>query len=83
MDYETLKHFYAKTVGDCLVEVLESLDRETILSLAESRAAELISEIKDILNDPALDDPECFQRIEAIVEAFSRYGIDTTRHDWG
>ncbi len=41
---------------------------------------ELIEQIRDILNDDTLTDPECFYRIEALVDAFADVGLYTTRH---
>ena len=38
--------------------------------------------IRRVLNDGELDDPECFRRVEAIVNALEANGIHTTRHDF-
>ena len=40
------------------------------------------SEIKAILDDDTLEDPECFHRIDAMVGAFGAKGLYTPRHDW-
>jgi len=79
----TLKQLYAKAIGDLALDYLEARHGEFDYPLAESKAAKLISGIQTILNDEALDDPECFQRIERIVELFHAAGLNTTRHDWG
>ena len=40
--------------------------------------------IQEILKDPALEDEECFAKIEAIVSLFEEMGSDCgSRHDFG
>ncbi len=63
---------YMKEMGD-----LKELERKT-----ESKALQVLEEIRRVLNDDSLDDKECFQRIEAIVDTMEANGIHTTRHDW-
>lgn len=46
----------------------------------DSDAVDLIKEIKAILDDPALDDPECFLRIDSIVRAFHAHSLTACRH---
>ena len=42
-----------------------------------------ICKIRQIIADPALDDPDCFRKIEEIVSALNAFGIDTgSRHDF-
>jgi len=48
----------------------------------ESKALQVLEEIRCILDDSSLDDPECFHRIESIVNTLEANGIHTTRHDW-
>lgn len=58
---------------------------ETIRRIAqetEKKAIEVLEEIRRVLNDDSLEDPECFQRIEAILTALENAGIFTSRHDW-
>ena len=61
---------YAKTIGE-----------ETMASKVDSEAVRILSEIKKVLDDPGLDDPECFYRIDAIVDAFHQAGLSTRRHE--
>ena len=64
-------------------EVLSHLDPQNLVREAQSEAINLLEEIKQILDDGSLKDQERFQRIEAVVTAFQRYGIPTARHDFG
>lgn len=83
MSDPTLKQIYAKAIGDLAIDYMEAKYGEFGYPLAESKAAKLISDIKTILDDEALDDPQCFQRIDAIVDMFHAAGLNVTRHDWG
>ena len=43
-----------------------------------------LKKIKAVIEDPTLDDPECFERIEKIMEIFEELGSKIpTRHDFG
>lgn len=43
-----------------------------------------LCKIKEIIADPSLDDPACFQKIEAIVSTLESFDIHTGgRHDFG
>lgn len=64
-------------------EALKYMDRENLAQEADSEAIKILQEIQTVLDDDALDDPECFDRIERIVTAFHRHGIPTLRHDFG
>ncbi len=82
MNENIAKNLYKNALGELAVKYLESLEPQEIRPLAESEAVKLIAEIQGILNDETLEDPECFRRIDAIVDAFHARGIPTDRHDW-
>lgn len=48
--------------------------------MTELCTVQLLRRIKEILDDEALDDPTCFQRIDAIVSAWHEAGLETDRH---
>lgn len=83
MSDPTIKQMYAKAVGELVLNYVESVcalpEPETI----NHQAVRLIVKIKEILDDDTLDDPDCFRRIETIVELYHKAGIGTARHDWG
>ena len=75
-----IKDLCAKAIGDFVMRYLDTLSREEIAALAERNAVALLGQIKEILDDPTLDDPACFQRIDAIVTAWWDAGLATKRH---
>lgn len=79
-DEQTAKQLCANAIGKYIIMYLDSLAEGEIAALAESQALSLINQIREILDDQTLDDPTCFQRIDAIVDAFLASGIPTQRH---
>ena len=82
MGSDISRDMYAKTIGKLVLDYADTFQSFELLSTVESEALKLISEIRGVLNDDSLEDPECFRRIEALVKAFDERGIDTSRHDW-
>lgn len=72
----------AKAIGKQIMNFMRSGEEHKFAEQANSEAALILEKIRVILDDPALDDPECFQKIEAIVDIFNDAGISTSRHDW-
>lgn len=55
----------------------------TAQDLLESASYQALCQIRGILQDDALSDPECFQKIEAIVQVFEDLGSGCgSRHDF-
>lgn len=55
-----------------------------VAELVEMRSYQTLNRIKEILENDELDDPDCFQKIEAIVCAFEQIGSGGgNRHDFG
>lgn len=80
MDWSISEALTAQAIGR---EVLKYMGAEHFSSIVHSDAVQVLDQIQSVLDDDSLDDPECFQKIEAIVTAFQRYGISTPRHDFG
>ena len=79
------EELYVQSLG---WEVLRYLKREEekLLSLyreVDGEALRVLEEIRSVLDDDTLEDPDCFERIEAIVKTFYAHDISTNRHDWG
>ena len=75
-----LESLYAQTLGRELIKWAREYDPYLFSLQVNTEAVLLLKEIQSILDDETLDDPECFYRIDAIVCAFHRAGLDTTRH---
>ena len=75
-----LKQLYARAIGELVVQHLDTVGAQELARLAQGEAVKLICRIREILDDPTLQDGECFQRIDAIVSAFHAAGIPTRRH---
>ena len=55
-----------------------------LLPLLQSECYQALEQIKAVLANDQLDDPECFERIEKIVSIFEEMGSDGgNRHDFG
>ena len=62
----------------------ESISEEEISRAKKMRAYRLLCGIQEILQDDALQDPECFWRIERLVCLFEENGLSAgIRHDFG
>lgn len=66
------------------LEVTSPWSDETFVRVCEGKCYQMLSDIRDIIADDSVDDPECFLRIESIVSLFEREGISAgNRHDFG
>ena len=74
------EEYYIKVIGKAVLDYAKDYDIHEAARRMESAAMKLIEQIRDILNDDALADPECFYRIEALVNTFADAGLYTTRH---
>lgn len=53
-------------------------------ALVGEKCYRALEEIRDIIRDRSLTDPECYQKIEAIIRALEEVGSSGgVRHDWG
>lgn len=80
MEWTVSESLTALTIGRA---AMGCMDREALARAVNSPALELLEEIRKILNDERLDDPECFHRIDALVSAFRLQGVEVSRHDFG
>ena len=53
-----------------------------IYAAVDSRAVRIVEEIQRTLDDDTLDDPECFWKIERVMDVLEENWIGTSRHDW-
>ena len=58
--------------------------KELASQMVELECYRILLEIKEVIENEKLDDPECFERIEDILTVFERHGIACDfRHDFG
>lgn len=83
MESHTYEALVAQAIGR---EVLRYLRQEEplkrIAEESESKAVQVLREIQAVLDDDTLEDPECFQRIDAIVDLYNDNHMYTPRHDF-
>lgn len=82
MDSDILKNLYAQALGQEAAKYISALRPGDLAPLINREALSLLGEIKAVLDDGTLDDPQCFRRIEVLVDAFHAHGLPTNRHDW-
>jgi hypothetical protein len=84
MSLPIAESLYAQILGWELLNHLK--DEESNFSRRideiDSRALRILEEVRAILNDDTLDDPECLERIDRIVSLYYKNDIDTSRHNW-
>lgn len=77
---DVLEALYAQTLGREVLTYIKGSDPHLLNQQVCSKAVELLAEIKEILDDCTLDDSDCFQKIEAIVQVFQNGGLTVDRH---
>lgn len=70
----------AQAIGWDFLRYAKQYDIHDLARQVDSDAVALIKEIKTILDDHTLDDPDCFLRVDAIVRSFHVRGLSTDRH---
>lgn len=76
--YQVLSELAARESLEILVRTPE------VLKIVESRCYRALDEIKAVIRDDGLTDPECFAKIEKIVCVFEELGSGcASRHDFG
>lgn len=80
MEPSILEELYAKAIGGEVLRYVKDYDPRILSQRVNSSAVALLEQILAALNDPALDDPQCVRRIQALVDAFAAAGVHTVRH---
>lgn len=81
LDSSLVDELWTRAVAQELLRFSRATGAEVMAGRVDSEAVRVLSEIKAALDDPDLDDPECFYRIDAIVSAFHQAGLSTRRHE--
>lgn len=83
MELTAQEELAARVIG---IETMKYLRQEEVLKkiilATDSEALRALEKIRCILEDEALDDPQRFRQIEAVVNVLETSGIGTVCHDW-
>ncbi len=82
MEISIRDELYARAIGWSVLTWLKEEHEEVLPRSLEGDAVRVLENIRTILDDNTLDDPDCCQRIELIVRTFYANGLQTSRHDW-
>ncbi len=75
---------YKEILLQILIEKIDIKIDLDIKQMVEMRCFAALQKIKTIIDDDSLDDPECFKKIEKIIEVFEETGgYKGNRHDFG
>ena len=73
----------AKLLMDSGVRVEIGCGEEVLERLLLHRCVQALRDIREVLDDDTLNDPECFRHIEKIVEIYEALDVGTgSRHDF-
>lgn len=73
-------HLFAQAVGAEVLKYVKHCEIHQLARRVDSQAMAIVKEIKGILEDKTLDDPTCFDQIEAIMEVYYTHGLWVDRH---
>ena len=80
LDVDILAHYLAQEKAEIIFPQLQLSAAEIV----EMQCYQTLHSIQEIVRDTALEDAECFERIEKIICAFESIGSGGgSRHDFG
>lgn len=72
---------YHEVMGQMMLDYVEHIHPTVIEKAMENRAIRTLEAIRRILEDDSYNDPECFERVDALVMLFFKeLGININRH---
>ena len=81
---ELYEEILVKALSQQHMEVTFPDLKQDAQALVREKYYRAVEEIRDIIRDMSLTDPECYQKIEAIIACLEEMGSDGgARHDWG
>lgn len=81
LDPSLADELWARVMAQELLKLAKSTGEKAVARRMDSEAVRVLEEIKAVLNDPELNDPDCFYKIDAIVDVFFNSGLSTRRHE--
>lgn len=80
-DLSVEDELWARVIAQEMLRCTRLTGERVMAGRVDSEAVRILSEIKKVLDDPSLEDQDCFLRIDAIVDAFYQAGLSTRRHE--
>lgn len=74
------EHLFAQAVGAEVLKYVREYDIHDLARRVDSQAMTIVKGIKKVLEDKTLDDPTCFDQIEAIIQVYYTNGLRVNRH---
>ena len=79
----TRETMLALSIGEAVLAYMRQAGvMQDIYRAVDSRAVRMLEMIARALDDDTLDDPECFWKIERVMDVLEENWIGTSRHDW-
>ena len=79
-DLPVAEHLYAQAVGAEVLDYVKHCEIHALARRVDSQAMSIVKGIKRILEDKTLDDPTCFDQIEAIMKVYYTHGLRVDRY---
>lgn len=76
LDPSLADELWARVMAQELLKLAKSTGEKAVARRMDSEAVRVLEEIKAVLNDP-----DCFYKIDAIVDVFFNSGLSTRRHE--
>ena len=82
--YRFYQELVARLAENEKVEVTLPGIKTPLEEMVEARCFDILWKIKEVIDDESLNDPECFQKIESIIQLLEDAGNGGgVRHDFG
>ena len=82
--YRFYQELVARLAENEKVEVTLPGIKTPLEEMVEARCLDILWKIKEVIDDESLNDPECFQKIESIIQLLEDAGSSGgVRHDFG
>lgn len=73
----------ALSIGEAVLAYMKQAGvMQDIYRAVDSRAVRMLEMIARALDDDTLDDPECFWKIERVMDVLEENWLGSSRHDW-
>ena len=79
----TRETMLALSIGEAVLAYMKQAGvMQDIYRAVDSRAVRMLEMIARALDDDTLDDPECFWKIERVMDVLEENWLGSSRHEW-